>query len=137
MLWWLLREFLARESHIKVQEGAVRQVERRTHQRVVHGQKAAAIAVDALFVADGLLDRLTQRDAGILDRVVVVDVQVAIGTRGDVDHRVAGQLLHHVVEKAHAGLDVVLAGAVQIDGYADLGFGGVTGDFGASHGPLR
>ena len=48
-------------------------------------------------------------------------MQVALGAQRDVDQAVARQLLEHVVEKADAGRDVVAAGAVEIDGTADLG----------------
>jgi hypothetical protein len=52
-------------------------------------------------------------------RVVVVDVQVALGAQRDVDQAVAAELLQHVVEEADAGVDVVDAGAVEVDGGGD------------------
>src|ERR1044071_3781443 len=58
----------------------------------------------------------TTEDAGILGRVVIVDVQVALGAQRDVDQAVARELLQHMVEEADAGVDVVLAGAVEVDG---------------------
>ncbi len=80
---------------------------------------ARAVAADAGAVAQRLGEALAQHDAGILGGVVIVDVQVALGAQGDVDQAVAAQLLQHVVEEADAGLDVVLAGAVEIDGGGD------------------
>ena len=68
------------------------------------------------------------RDAGVLDRVVVVDVQVALGLDRHVDQRMARQLVEHMVEEADAGRDVGLAGAVDIDGDRDLGFLGLAAD---------
>ena len=46
----------------------------------------------------------------------------------DVDQRMAGELLQHVVEEADAGRDVVGAGAVEIDGGRDLGLLGLARD---------
>ncbi len=40
----------------------------------------------------------------------------------------AGELLQHVVEKADAGRDVELAGAVEVDGGRDLGLLGLAGN---------
>ncbi len=50
-----------------------------------------------------LAKRLADRDARILDRVMVVDMQIAIGLDVHVDQRMAGQLVEHMVEKADAG----------------------------------
>ena len=50
---------------------------------------------------------------------------VALGAHRDVDQRVARQLLQHVVEEADAGLHVVAAGAVEIDGDGDSRLGGL------------
>ncbi len=54
-----------------------------------------------------------ERDAGVLDRVVAVHVQIALRLDGQVEQRVAGQRLEHVVEEADAGLDPGLAAAVE------------------------
>ena len=62
-----------------------------------------AVAADALLVAHGLVDRLAQRDAHVLDGVVAVDVQVALGLDVQVDQAMAGDLVEHVIEKTDAG----------------------------------
>ena len=69
-----------------------------------------------------LYEGLTYRDAGVFDGVVVIDMQIALGAHGDVHQRMAGQLFQHMVEKAHAGFNVIDAGAVQINIYRDVGF---------------
>ena len=56
----------------------------------------------------------------VLDGVVVVDLGVALDAHREVHERVARERAEHVVEEAHAGLDVGGAGAVQIDGQADV-----------------
>ena len=50
-----------------------------------------------------------------------VDVQVALGADLEVEHGVAGEAFQHVVEKADAGIDVVVAGAVEVERDHDLG----------------
>ena len=97
-------------------------------QRLVHGKVERGIARDAAPLAERLGNRLADRNAGVLDRVVVVDVQVALGLDRHVDQRMARQLLQHVVEEADAGRDVEAAGAVDIDGDRDRGLLGLAAD---------
>src|SRR5690606_37497303 len=74
-------------------------------------------------------------DAGVLDRVMHVDVQVALALDLDVDPPVPGEAVQHVVEEADPGGDLGAAGPVQIDADADLGLLGVADDVSrAGHG---
>ena len=113
------------EIHLPDQVRPVGGVERDLGQRLVHRDHGAAVAADAGAVAQRLGQAFAQHDADILGRVVVVDMQVALGAQRDVDQAVARQLLQHVVEEADAGLDVVCAGAVEIDGDGDTGLLGL------------
>ena len=46
--------------------------------------------------------------------------------------------LQHVIQKADAGIDVAVAGAVQVEGDGDLGLAGFAFDSGSAHlYPLR
>ena len=57
------------------------EVDHDARQRLVERHVGVAVADDALLVADRRLERLAERDADVLDRVVRVDVQVALGAR--------------------------------------------------------
>ena len=116
------------EVHLPDQVGPVRGVERDPGQRLVHRDHGAAVARMPARSPSALRQRLAEHDAGVLGGVVVVDVQVALGAQRDVDQAVARELLQHVVEKADAGRDVVLAGAVELDGGGDPGLLGVAFD---------
>ena len=85
-------------------------------------------------LAQRLRQRLAQRDAHVLHRVVVVNVGVALGLDVQIHQPVAGDLVEHVLEEGDAGLEVRLAGAVQIHLQADAGFQRVAGDFGDAGG---
>jgi len=56
------------------------------------------------------LTALADDDAGVLDGMVHVDVQIALGVDLQVDAGVTGEALQHVVEEAHPGADLRLAG---------------------------
>ena len=87
-----------------------------------------AEAADALEAVERLGDRLAQDDAGVLDRVMHVDVKVALGLDLHVDAAVASKALQHVVVEADAGRDLGRAGPVQIHAHANLRLLGVADD---------
>ena len=72
------------------------------------------VAGDALLVADRPGDRLAERDAHILDGVVRVYLQVALGVDLEVDKAVPGHLLEHVLEEWQSGIQTGLALAIQV-----------------------
>src|SRR6056297_1368060 len=121
------------QIHAPREIGPPRQVERRTHQRVVHRQQARPVAADSALVAERLRERLPECDAYVLDRVVVVDVAVAVAAHGQVQQRVARELVEHVVEEADAAAVVVAPCPVERDLDADIGFRGLSGDARAAH----
>ena len=57
--------------------------------------------------------------------MVLIDFEIALGVDREIDHRVLRQQRQHVVEKADAGADLRLAGAVEIERELDLRFGGL------------
>ncbi len=73
------------------------------------------------LVAERLLEAPAQRDGGVLDGVVGVDVQVAVGLHRQVEQAVRPSCVEHVVVEADAGRTSTLAGAVEVDLDDDLG----------------
>ena len=80
------------------------------------------VAHDAAQVAGSLAQRLSERDADILDGVMLVDMQIALGRDLDIHQRMARQLIEHVVEKADAGRNLAVAGAVDRKFDDNVGF---------------
>ena len=70
--------------------------------------------------------RPPEADAGVFDRVVVVDMQVALRLHGQVKQSVLGQERQHVVKEPDAGLDVGFSGSIQVDRERDVGLGGLS-----------
>ena len=66
---------------------------------------------------------LAERDADVLDRVVLIDVEVAGGVQREVEAAVPREQLQHVIEKTDAGADVVASLAVEDQPAANLRFG--------------
>ena len=75
------------------------------------------------LVAERLGDRLAERDAAILHRVVLVDMQVARHLDGEVEEAVAGEELEHMVEEADTRLDVGLSRSVEAHAHRNVRLG--------------
>ena len=122
------------ELRAEHEERSSRDVDRRPRKRLVHRQHGVGIAGDAGALAQRLTKRLAEGDAGVLDRMVVVDMQVALRRDVHVDKRVACELVEHVVEEADAGRDRTLARAIEGDGDGDRRFLGLARDGRGAHG---
>ena len=105
-----------------------RHVDGRVGERLVHRDARVAEPADALLVAQRLAQRLAEHDRGVLDGVVALDLDVALGAHGQVEAGVAAQRGQHVVVERHAGVDVDDAGAVEVELDDDVGFLGLAFD---------
>ena len=61
------------------------------------------VADDAARSPSALRNGLPKGNADILDRVMLIDMQVAFRGDLDVDQRMARQLIEHMIEKADSG----------------------------------
>src|SRR5690606_7687167 len=94
--------------HLAHQERAAAEVQRAADQRLIHGDQAAAVAVDAGLVAGRLLEGFADRDGDVFHAVVGVHVQVAAAVDGQIEQAVFAEQLQHVVQEADAGLYGIL-----------------------------
>src|SRR5271157_2829358 len=124
---------LGREFGPEDKERPARHVKRDPGQSFVHWQQAVGVAAEAALVAERLGQRLAHRDADVLDRVVIVDVAVALGSDGEIDEGMTRQLIEHGVEEADAGRDVGNARSVEIEADLDGRLLGLAGDCALAH----
>jgi hypothetical protein len=103
--------------------GPAAQVDGCNGQGLVHGHQKVTGAQNAALVAQRAVEGLAQRNAHVLDGVVLVHVQVTVAFQFQIEGAVAREQLQHVIEEADAGGDFVLAAAFnrQVDGDARLG----------------
>ena len=127
-----LADFLRRKIDAKYERHATAQIDRCCDQRFFHRQSDAAVAHDALLVTQRFRQRFAEANARVFDRVVMIDVQVARRLDGQVHQRVLRQQRQHVIEEADSGVDLSLAGAVEIERQVDGGFGGLSVNFGGA-----
>src|ERR1700743_2436253 len=93
----------------------------------------AGIAGDPGDGAERLLDRLAERDTDIFCGVMVIDMKVAIRLHRDVDARMPGQQIQHMVEKADPGGNLGYACPIEVDGHLDIGLFGLALDGRGAH----
>ena len=93
---------------------------------LVERHDSVTVAGDAGLVPEGLLDRLAEQDADVLDSVVHVDLDVAAGAHGEVGERVLRERGEQVVIERHRRLDVGLTGAVEVERQVDAGLARLT-----------
>ena len=73
---------LGRKLGPEDEERPARHVERDAGQGLVHRQEAVGVAGHAAFVAERFRERLAEGDADVLNRMMIVDVAVALGANG-------------------------------------------------------
>ena len=104
---------LAREGERDLGVRAPDEVDGRRRAGLVHRHDGRAVARDSLARAERLLDGAAERGEDVLDRVVLVDVEVAAGDAVEVEPGVEGEQRQQVVEKPDPGRDVRPAAAVE------------------------
>jgi hypothetical protein len=115
------------------ERGAATKVDGNKSQGFIHRQNEVAGAVNALAIAEGFREELPEHDAGVFDRVVLIDVEVAAGLEREIEAAVLREQLEHMVEKANARRYIVATASFELERALDLGLFGVPGYGGGSH----
>ncbi len=66
------------------------------------------------FDPSACFHRFAERDADVLDGVVLINVEIAARGEFQIEAAVARNLFEHVIEETNAGRDLRLAAAVEI-----------------------
>src|SRR5690606_25916292 len=109
--------------------GASAEVHGGDAERLVHRHQEVPGPVDADLRPERLRESLAERDADVLDRVVLIHVEIARGLQLQVEAAMLGKQLEHVVEKPDAGADLVPSLALDPEGDPDLRLAGLADDY--------
>ena len=101
--------------------GAAGEVERDLDESFVERHRDRREAADAHLRAQRLAERLAEDDAGVLDRVVCVHLEVAPGLHVQIHAPVPAELRQHVVEERQARGCDRLPGPVELEDDDDFG----------------
>src|SRR6185437_13242578 len=92
-------------------------------QAIVHGQ-AKAVTFYAFFITQGRRKNFAKCNAGVLNGMMFIDMQVAIGYDLEIHAAVPGNLIEHMVKKMEAGRYPCLSFAIEVNFYKDVSFFG-------------
>ena len=93
----------ASKGNIELEAGAAREIDHHPRQRFVERHVGMTVPAHTALVPDCAGDRLPERDADILHRVVGINVQIAGGLDLEIDQAMAGDLVEHVIEETDPG----------------------------------
>src|SRR4051812_35808617 len=124
-----------RDLHLEIDDGVrpPAEIDRGDGERLVHRHYEIAGAVDAFARAQRLRHRFAERDAEILDGVMLIDVEVAAGGDPEIERAMPGDEFQHVVEETDPGPHRVPTAAVEAERQRDLRLGGLAIDYRAAH----
>ncbi len=120
----------ASRSSAEIDDGAgpPGEIDHGAREGLVERGEGRAEAGDAAPLPERLIERLPERQRAVLDRVVVVDLEIARAFERQIEARVPGECCQHMVEKPDAGRDVRPAAAVEGELERDLGLEGLATD---------
>ena len=121
-----------REAHPELETRPPGKIHHDSRERLIERHVGVPVTADPLLVADRLGKRLAEHDADVLHGVVRIDLEIAPGIDGKVQHAVAGHLVEHVLEKRQAGRKPGFPATVQVQADRDLGLAGIAFDTGGS-----
>src|SRR5262245_34273796 len=108
---------------------AARQIDHGAGQRLVHRRVSRAVALYAFFVAERFGERPAQTDRRVLDRMAVINLQIALARDFEVEKPVAREQVEHVVEERNAGRDCAFSLPVEVELEMDVSLFGRALDF--------
>ncbi|GAF25239.1 Mg-dependent DNase [Moorella thermoacetica Y72] len=107
------------------QVGTAAEIQGYQHQGLVHGYQGTAVTANPLLIPQGLFYGLSEADAYILDGVVVIYLQIALGPDLQVQEAVAGHLGQEVIKEGDAAAPLPGTAPVQGNLQADVCFRGL------------
>lgn len=84
-------------------------------QRLVHRDGSVRCSANAAMVAQRVGNCLSEADADILNGVVGVHIQIAVGVNDEVELTVAREEGQEVVQRAEAGPDIARPASVEVE----------------------
>ena len=114
-------DLLAAKTPFELGEGTSRQIDRNLRLGLVHWQQET-VACNADLCFERPPQGLAHCKCAILNRMMLVNLQVAVARQLERKSAMLGQLFEHVIEEADAGGNLDRRGCIQTHADADVGF---------------
>ena len=92
---------------------------------IVH-RESVSITLYTTFVTQRFAKTFAYHDGSVFNRVMLVNVEVAVAINSQVYHAVFAYLFQHVIEESQSCVNGAMAVAVKIHAYVDVGLVGGT-----------
>ena len=110
------------DGQIIGQKGSPAEIDDAIHQGFVERHAGFAKAANAALIAQRGAKGFAQRQPHVFNRMMIVNLDITRGLEGEIKKSMPGKQLQHVVEKGHAGGDLVLAAAIKLKTEPNVGF---------------
>ena len=104
------------DVEVDIRLSTTAKVERAQHEGFIHWDSGISVTGNTRLVAKGLAQRHPEDNPDILDRVVVIDVEIPTRVDGQINQTMPGDLGEHVLEEADAGGEGGCALSIEVDG---------------------
>lgn len=121
-------EHRAFKCYVPAHIGSAGKVDHGIDKGFIHRHGRLPEALDTTFIAQCIGNGLSQDNADILNRVMGINLQIALGDNGQIKQTVSPESIEHMVEKPNAGIDGGLACPIQINGNDDIGLVGLAAE---------
>src|SRR5688572_25670243 len=111
-----LADGLTAQTECHVGKRSPGKVHDRPSQCLVQWGERPPEAIDSAPLSQGAIERFTQRQATVLDRMMIVHVQVAFAGQHQVEPSVAAQRVEEMIQEPDPCLDGRLSTSIEIDG---------------------
>ena len=103
-------------------ERTIADVQRYQCEGLIHRQIEGTIALDAFFVTERLPKGLAENDTDILNGMMAIYIDIAFAFHNEIEVPMRGEQRKHVVEKAHASIDITMPLAIEVKGQVNCCF---------------
>src|SRR5215813_10850505 len=122
-------------AHLRLHHGggASTEINRRKSKSFIHGHQKITGAHDAAFVSQRVVKRFPQSNAYVFNRVMLVNVQIALCFQFQIKRSMAGKKLQHVVKEPDSCGNLIFSPALDHQRELDVCFRGGAVQCGLSH----
>ena len=107
-LGWHFAHLLSVELGIPDQPWTATEIQCHLTETIIHRQ-TVAVSFDATLVAQRLQQAFAQGNTRILNGMMLIHIEVALGMDGEIHHAVLAYLFQHVVEETETGRNVAFS----------------------------
>lgn len=94
-----------RRRHLVAQKAPVPEIKNTATEAFVHGEEKKAVPANAGLVSKSLPDRFPKGNTGILNKVVIIDSEVACRLQTQAHAGMVGKKIQHVIEEGNSGFN--------------------------------